>query len=639
VAVAEIQKMQIFILQKKLQEFLAGLQSLSCFEISNVAEYFAPGQNGAALSLRYQKIIDFLDALFPRPRGFIENFIQVKPVVKKSAAEAFLQKQPRETLSRLEKLQSSWELNKRRIKQRSGELARQELYAVFGLPRARQAAKLRRVSVIFGTTKTVDPEIMQVIAPGTAKTPAFVQLFCLREDEANLRDRLSGAGFQEIILPLQKLDYVRESGRLRNALKKARAQAAALKNKLAALHAAEYRKLAVWADYLTNAGELEACALRLSATEKTGLITGWVPVAQKKQLINYLEKFAEYLYWREVEPAQGETPPVALRNKIAAPLESVTALYGLPNPQEFDPSPLMAPFFILFYGLALSDAGYGLLLTLAAAALLWKFRANLTAFGRKLLALNVYCGVSTIIVGLLTGSVFGIDFNILPWPVVKKFFLSVKIIDPLSNPLPLLGLSVGLGAVQILTGLFLRFLLDVRQKGWGEAFLQSGCWTLFLAAIFSYAGASFARLDAAAKIAGYAVLGGVVFMILTQGRQQKNPLLKLCSGLLSLYNLSGYVGDLLSYTRLFALGLVTAVLAMVINYLAAMTGGVPFIGVILMTLIFIFGHILDFLINLLGAFVHSARLQYVEYFSKFFEGGGRIFKPFAWRTKYVSLEK
>jgi len=316
-------------------------------------------------------------------------------------------------------------------------------------------------------------------------------------------------------------------------------------------------------------------------------------------------------------------------------------LYGLPNNNEFDPSPLMAPFFILFYGLCLSDAGYGSMLTLSAAFLLWRFRANLTAFGKKLLTLNIYCGLSTIIVGLLTGGFFGLDFDLFPRSV-RSVLSALKIIDPLANPLPLLALSIVLGAIQILTGLTIRFVLDIRQVGRKEAFLKSGCWLVFLSSIFGWLAMgmlNFPHSRTLAEICKWLVLGGTVFMILTQGRQQKNPLMKLGSGILSLYGLSSYLGDILSYTRLFALGLVTAVLAMVINYLAGMTGGIRWVGLGLMIAIFIFGHTLDFLINLMGSFVHSARLQYVEYFSKFFEGGGRFFKPFSWRTKYVSLVK
>ncbi|MDR1997645.1 MAG: hypothetical protein LBQ83_04920 [Candidatus Margulisbacteria bacterium] len=658
-AVARMQKLQIFILQKRTREFLAGLQKLACFELSNTSAVAVPDR-----ALRYQKAVDFLAALFPRPRGFIENFIQIKPVIKEAQAGMIMQKEPLLILRQLEKLQADWEAQAGLARQLQEEIARQDLYAAYGLRRARQAAKLKRVKVIFGQVprKALAAEMpplaqdhrkddgdagagagyfIQVVQ--TTENTACLQLLCLREDEAALRDSLPGLGFQEISLPLQAREYRQESLRLGRELKKTRDRQAKLKNKLRSIQAAEYAKLAVWADYLANAEQVDAYTRESSATAQTSLLTGWVPVAQKKQVLDYLEKFSDALYWREVEPDAGETPPTVLQNNLTAPLETVTALYGLPHNREFDPSPLMAPFFIVFYGLCLSDAGYGLMLLLLAGFLLWKFRVNLTRFGRKLLVLNMYCGVSTIVVGLLTGSIWGLNFELLPWPALKNFLLALKVIDPLNNPLPLLGLAVGLGMAQMLTGLTIRYILDIRELGGWPAFLKSGCWLVFLASIFSYAGAAILGWAAAARWLGYLTGLGVVFMVLTQGRHQKNPLLKLGSGLLSLYSLSGYVGDLLSYTRLFALGLVTAVMALVVNYLAALPGGLAPLGIpvgaVLMVIILIFGHTFDFLINMLGSFVHAARLQYVEYFSKFFEGGGRFFRPFSWQAKYVSLDK
>jgi V/A-type H+-transporting ATPase subunit I len=642
-SVAGLQKMQIFILQKKTREFLSGLQRLGVMEIINLQDSAPPV---AEQTQRYQKVLRFLDEVFPRPRGFIENFIQVKPVVKKARAAEILKNNSDKTIALLEKLSAEWSAQMAAMKQLADAAQKQELYAHFGLGRAKKAAGLKQTAALFGqvSVKKLDTEKMQVLR-SDAKT-AFVQIIFLREDEAAVRAELAENGFAEVVLPLQKREYFREAVSLKWRLDKLRQKNAELRQRLAKLHAAEYTRLAVWTEQLTNENALQQWSLGLAATEKTSFLTGWIPTAQKKKLRQYLEKFSGDLYWREVEPDEGEEPPALLRNGAAAPLEAVTSLYGMPGNKDLDPSPFMAPFFIVFYGLCLSDAGYGLLLLLFAGFLLARFFTNLTGFGKRLLVLNIYCGLATIVVGLLTGSVFGLDFNILPWPAVKNFFLSMKIIDPMDNPLPLLGLSVALGAVQMLTGLFLRWILDIRQKGFGAAFLASGCWFVFLLAIFGWAvlsllPAGWLRPSVATlltNILKYIVIGGAVFMVLTQGQHQKNPLMKLGSGLLSLYRLSGYLGDILSYTRLFALGLVTAVMALVINYLAALTGGIPVIGVGVMIAILILGHGLDFLINMLGSFVHSARLQYVEYFSKFFEGGGRFFRPFSWQTKYVSLE-
>jgi len=635
-AVIQLQKMQIFILQNKIRKFLAGLQELGCFDITNVQEN--AGQT-AELVLRYQKAIEFLDTTFPRPRGFIENFIQVRPLVKQKTAEEFLKKQPKELLAELEKLGSDLEQKNQQNKELSEEIIRQDLYAHFGLIRLKKSLRLQKVKIFFGRIpdKAVDPKIMQIVK--RKEKTVFVQAVCLPEEESILRDKLHGTGFEEIILPLQKQEYIKEASRLKKELSQIQKEITKIKTRLEQINKAEYARLAVWLDYLNNAGRVENYAQKTTATEKTSLITGWVSIEQKEQLQNYFQKFSKEIYWREVEPDKQEIQPVILRNNLFSPLEAVTSIYGMPNNREFDPSPLLAPFFILFYGICLSDAGYGLMLIALAAFLLAKFRAHLTRFGKQMLVLNIYCGFSTMLMGFLTGSFFGLDFELIPWPNIRDFLYSVKIIDPLNNPMPMLGAALALGAVHMLTGLAIRFALDIRRMGLTQAFLTSGCWVIFMGSIFGWTGLLFFPIGNLQNIFAYAVYGGAAFMILTQGRHQKNILLKLGSGLASLYKLSGYLSDILSYMRLFALGLVTAVLAMVINYLAAMTGGIPVVGIVIMAIVFIFGHTLDFLINLLGAFVHTARLQYVEYFSKFFEGGGRTFKPFARTEKYVSLVK
>ena len=636
-AIVQLQKMQIFILQNKARKFLAGLQELGCFDITNVQKNTGQPED---LALRYQKAVRFLDTMFPRPRGFIENFIQIKPLVKQKTAEEFLKKQPKELLAELEKLQSAWEEKNQQIPQLSEAIDNQSRYANFGLTRLKKSLRLQKTKVFFGSipVKAVDRHIMQIVKRG--EKTAYVQVVSLPEEENILRDKLHSAGFEEINLPLQKQDYIKEAVRLKKELAGAKKALAKIKARLEQINKTEYARLAVWIDYLTDTTRLDNYTKDTFATEKTSLITGWVPVEQKEHLQKYLKKFSKEIYWREVEPDKKEIEPVILRNKAASPLESVTAIYGMPNNREFDPSPLIAPFFVLFYGVCLSDAGYGVMLIIFAWLLLSKFRANLTQFGKQLLTLNIYCGFATILMGFLTGSFFGLDFNLLPWPAVKDFLYSVKIFDPLNNPLPMLGLALGLGALHILAGLAVRFALDVRRMGWLEGFLTSGCWVIFVGSIFAWAVLNFLpEAGAASDIAKNVVFGGILFMILTQGRHKDNIIMKLGSGLASLYRLSGYLSDMLSYSRLFALGLVTAVLSMVVNYLAALPGSVPFIGFIFVAAIFIFGHTLDFLLNLLSAFVHSARLQYVEYFSKFFEGGGRFFKPFARTEKYVSLVK
>ncbi len=256
------------------------------------------------------------------------------------------------------------------------------------------------------------------------------------------------------------------------------------------------------------------------------------------------------------------------------------------------------------------------------------------------MTLNHYCGVSTMLVGVLTGSYFAIDLSRLTFLPIKNFLLSLRIIDPVSNPLPMLIFSLVLGVIQIYVGLVVRYFIDLKQKGGKEAFLTSGLWVYFVTGLILLpVGSLLLKDQLLTTVSKVIVYSGLVSLILTQGRHHKNPIMRLGSGILSLYRVTGYVGDILSYSRLFALGLVTSVLGMVINLLALMTKTIPVVGIGVMVVVLILGHTFDFLINLLGSFVHPARLQYVEYFSKFFEGGGKPFRPLAWQTKYIKVER
>ncbi|MBU0580113.1 MAG: hypothetical protein KKA19_02960, partial [Candidatus Margulisbacteria bacterium] len=463
-------------------------------------------------------------------------------------------------------------------------------------------------------------------------------VFCfLPEQENEVREKLSSHNFVEVFIPQTKIPFSVQLVKLQKELKRIEEKINVFKEKLKKFFITEKEVLATWADYLKNEEKVTLWSTNLMKTKKVALIEGWIMRTRFAELQDALKQFAQEVEITEAPHSEGDEPPVVLDNSIISPFEAVTTVYGMPNNSEFDPTPLLAIFFALFFGICLSDFGYGLLLVLLSRSLLAKYKQQLTRYGKQLLTLTSYCGFSTMFIGILTGSYFGINLDKLAFTPLKSFLLSLKITDPMVSPLPLLIFSFILGIIQIYTGLWIRFLIDLRQKGRKEAFLQSGIWVYFVTGLIGWG--VFFKVTQLALLFKTISLTGMIGLIITQGRHHQNPIMRLGSGLLSLYRLSGFVGDILSYSRLFALGLVTSVLSVVINLLASMTGGIPFIGGIIMVLLLVGGHIFNFLINILGAFVHSARLQYVEYFSKFFEGGGRFFKPFTWRTRYIKIEK
>jgi len=339
-----------------------------------------------------------------------------------------------------------------------------------------------------------------------------------------------------------------------------------------------------------------------------------------------------------VEPKEGEAPPIAIENaSLIKPFESVTEIYGFPKYKELDPTPLLAVFFILFFGFCLGDAGYGITLSLVAFFMYKKF--VLSDGAKKILKLLFYGGIASTIAGILSGGWFGVDpANFPPFlKTVSNILLSMRVIDPLKNPIAMLILALGFGIVHITFGKLISFYLKWREKQYVAAICDDLLWTFFFLSLV-LTGVEAAGAIKIGDIGWKLASIGAVLLVLTQGRAQKNIIMKLVSGVLSLYGTVAYLSDVLSYSRILALGLATTIIAMVINLIAEMTKGIPFVGYLIMIAILIFGHIFNIIINVLGAFIHSGRLQFVEFFSKFLEGGGKEFKPFKHQTQYVQID-
>ncbi|NLL62029.1 MAG: V-type ATP synthase subunit I [Candidatus Atribacteria bacterium] len=391
-------------------------------------------------------------------------------------------------------------------------------------------------------------------------------------------------------------------------------------------------------DFLFIIQEKEETKKYLKKSEKTLAIRGWVQNKDIPKLQKRLkEKFSAY----EVSfssPKEDEQIPVALKNTyIVKPFETITELYSLPGYYEIDPTPILSIFYFVFFGLALSDVGYGA--TLAIITYFALKRLDLGEGGKKFLRLLHYCGLSAITGGILLGSWFGDILNYLP-PMFDglKIFLMQKLplINPTKNPIPLLILSLTLGVIQIYTGIILKFLDNVRKGKLIDGLMDQISWLSLLTGIILVLlkGVLPLFLERLSLILAYA---GIITIVLTQGRGQKNILLKLGGGILALYDISGYFSDVLSYSRLFALGLATGVLGQMFNMVATMFH-IPYIGFFVTLLILVIGHTFNLLMSGLGSFIHDARLQYVEFFSKFYEAGGIPFRPFTLRTLYTKIK-
>lgn len=392
----------------------------------------------------------------------------------------------------------------------------------------------------------------------------------------------------------------------------------------------DYRRdLEACYDALSLTVRREEMNSRMLRTPRTVYLTGWVPGESVDRVAAELD--GADCAFEFSEPLESDEPPVAFRHSaVTGPFGIISALYGTPRYGSIvDPTPFMAPFFFVFFGMMVSDAAYGVILSLAA---LWMLRrVRQPGFLRQALILVLYCGISTLLWGILFGSWFG-DFI----PAVSKMLTGTAVsipplwMDPLKQPMDMLMFAFVLGGLQILTGLGLAGWRQIRSGRWQDALYDTGFWYLILVGLVMGA----VRLPFGLEIAAV----GAVGVVLTAGRREKNPLKRLLTGVLSLYSVTGYLSDVLSYSRLLALGLASAVIASVINAMGTIGGNTPG-GIIALAVIFIFGHLFNLAINLVGAYVHASRLQYVEFFSKFYVSGGQPFTPLAAETKYVVLEK
>ena len=367
----------------------------------------------------------------------------------------------------------------------------------------------------------------------------------------------------------------------------------------------------------------EEAKSRLIETDKVFLLEGWLPADRCTALEKALEPFTCAVETRE--PAEDEYPqvPVQLRNnKLTRPLNMVTEMYSLPAYGTLDPNPLMAPFFILFYGIMMADMGYGLLMMIASVIIGKKYRPRGTS--GELFSLLGLCGLSTFIVGALTGGFFG-DFLTQLVAIVSPgtVFALPKLFDPLDDLTMILIGSMALGLVQIITGMAISLIEKCKRKKFLDAFFEEITWWIV-----------FLGIALAVLKKGTAVLYLGCALVLLGPIVQGKGWGKLTGVFGSIYNhVTGYFGDILSYTRLMALMLAGSVIAQVFNMLAAMPG-----NVIAFLIISMLGNAMNFGLNLLGCYVHDLRLQCLEFFNKFYVDGGKPFRPMTLDTEYVDLQ-
>jgi V/A-type H+-transporting ATPase subunit I len=475
-------------------------------------------------------------------------------------------------------------------------------------------------------------------------------------------------GWREVRFPDLRETPAEVQSRLRDENAELRERNLRLQEQIQKELAPSYEKLLLLIDHYTQ--ELEALKIQHSFlfTSSAFLLTGWMIARQEEELKNQVAEVTNAVEIKCSDAGPEDEVPILLDNgRFAQPFGLVTELYGRPQYTEFDPTPLLAPFFAVFFGICLGDGGYGLILTVGSLLALKKL--PLQGGARRLVQILLISGIATTIFGFLTGGIFGIEAARLPSPLKQ-----LVIFNPTTEITTFLYLAFAIGIFQMIFGIGTKVTHSMQEGDIAGALLEQGIWILF---ILSAAPLGFKYLfggEVGPAVISIGLGGTVLFSIIIVrfgARRQIDFKVKrlseriglnlrediqdkvdyLLSGALFLLgrlglgivfflkNVIGYFGDVLSYSRLMALGLATAFLGMVINQIAGLALGIPYgIGLVMFVLILVFGHTFNLVVNCLSAFVHTLRLQYLEFFSKFFVGGGEPFTPFAEERKYTSIQ-
>lgn len=371
-------------------------------------------------------------------------------------------------------------------------------------------------------------------------------------------------------------------------------------------------------------------------TEQILLFSLWLPA---ECLDAFNRTFEPYKDLTEVvisSPEKDETPPTVLSNpKWSNAMEALTTMYGTPTYGKLDPTSIITPFFYLFFGMCFGDAGYGLVVSSLLIAILMKKKVTGTL--RKFMVILIAGNVVALLFGAITFSWFGDAIEAFSFLKPLMPLKQLQFLDPMNDPMTLLGISLALGFVQIILGLVLAMIENLKSGDRVAAFADQGGWIVFLCGLVLYGLSASGAIGIPTMLTGSVAAAGALILVATQGRGKNSIAGKLFSGVLSLYNITGYLGDVLSYSRLLALGLGSAAVGMVINLLCNLVSGAPVVGIPLAILIFVVGHVFSVAVNMLGAFIHSLRLQYVEFFGKFYEASGEEFSPLSVSTQHVKL--
>lgn len=658
-----MQKLSVYALKKHRKEVLEFLQRTGAMELILGESEEYQTMDTSQDRTKYEKIADAFDhilEMIPKSSGLGLE----KPLVKRSEQKEVIEHVSEyyshtKSMLNLEKDIVEAESN---IARKSNKIASLRPWEKLDIPL--NSTGTRKTTILIGSFPALykESEIL-TIAAGDMEEPVPIEVdvvssenqltcccvVCTNEIAAKVEENLRQGGFvkQPFITHRKPIDAIkkreREIAQEQDRIAKSKAEIAS--------YGRFRQKYEIASDYYRTRAEKYRILGAIPQSQNVFFLEGWVPKEKAEEISKVLtEKFDAVVDFEET--TEDDTPPVILRNnKFSSTVEGVLESYGLPQHGRADPTTIMSFFYVFFFGMMLSDAGYGLLMSIVTGIVLLKYK-RIESGMKKMLQLFFWCGLSTAFWGFMYGGFFGDAIDV----VAKTFFgytgetpiLKPIWFAPLENPMRLLIWCMVFGLIHLFAGLAVKGYEYLRDKDFVGFVSDIIAWYMFIlglvlmlvpSSIFaSIAGSQIAFPDWANTLAKVLTIAGLVIILFMSGRANKNWGLRVALGAYDIYGVTGWLSDVLSYSRLLALGLATGVIANVINMMASMKGNTV-IGTIVFIVVFIFGHILNLAINLLGAYVHTNRLQYVEFFGKFYDGGGEAFKPFKTINNHVEIKE
>ncbi len=667
-AVLKMQRISICALKRDRKAILEKLQSLGVLEVNHVIEEddLFHKMDTAGRKLGFEKAaaladqaLEILEKYVPEKKSMFAA-LEGKKLIGPEEGKA-VQEERRELLKDaraiydLDREHAEWAANISKL-----ENSIESLTPWLALDVPMQSAGTEKTAVILGTMpgETTLEKVYEVLgekAPdegadvhvvSAEQSAVYLAVICMRESVPKVEEALRSAGFArpsqvwDKIPALQKQEFEDQIEDCRQKTDKVEKEIRGF--------ASKREKLKIVADYYRIRAEKYAVLGQLPQSGRTFVISGYIPQCEAEKVAGYLAGNYDCVVDVEELKEDEEAPVILKNNPFSASMEGVVESYGLPVKGEIDPTTIMSFFYVFFFGMMLSDAAYGALVAVVCAVLVWKF-PRMSAGMKKSLKLFLYCGISTVVWGILFGGYFGNIVDIVSGKFFGRTITPPALwFVPLDEPMKLLLYSLLFGVIHLFTGLAIKGYLCVRDGKIMDFFCDVVLWFMLLVGLImmllpSELFASIAQMEivfpeAVNTLAKVLAAAGAIGIVLMSGRSNKNPALRIALGAYDLYNITGWLSDVLSYSRLLALGLATGVIASVINQMGSMLPN-NIIGIIFFILIFIVGHAMNLAINLLGAYVHTNRLQFVEFFGKFYEGGGRPFDPFKENTKYADVKE